>query len=520
MKADLKPLEFSAVCRIIESHASSPYGADAARNLSPAPSLEIARNMQESITAGRKIHEDGLFAVIPNLPDIRAALRQASSPGASLSSQALFNIQTVMRAAVKLYEKIAGYAAIYPGDLDTVLPPQELMDEMDALLVGSGSLREDASPELVELFSERNRLREQAEEKVKQVMAQDELKDVLDNVYKVEWDSERAVIIVRSVDCQKVKGVRRGSRMGGRDAIVEPIQVVPTNNQLENVNGKITSEQQRLLRHITLRVNDYNEKLNTMIGVITWVDLAMAAGKLSQNWGAHAPHLVDDAVVELKQAYHPLLLSEYSEGRGPTPVPLSIRLDNENNILLVTGPNTGGKTVALKTLGLLVAMSWCGLHIPAEEECTIGNYARVIVDVGDHQSLFHHLSTFAGHVEVLKRILDEADKDTLVLLDELGTGTDPEEGAALAMAVLDELLSRNAQGIVNTHLSPLKDYAEDKSGLRNASMQFDEHTLSPTYQLLIGQPGVSLGLTIAEKNGLASDLVAQAREHLERIKQA
>jgi DNA mismatch repair protein MutS2 len=259
------------------------------------------------------------------------------------------------------------------------------------------------------------------------------------------------------------------------------------------------------------------DALERMLGALTWVDLAFAAGQLSHHMNAHAPRLVEEPRVRLEEAYHPLLLVRFADGSGPQPVPLSVTLDGADPLLLITGPNTGGKTVALKTLGLLTVMAWCGLHIPAERDCEIGRYARVMVDVGDSQSLFHHLSTFAGHVEVLKRILEEADGETLVLLDELGTGTDPEEGAALAMAVLDELLERRVQGIVNTHLPPLKDYAAGRGGIRNAAMQFDHEHLAPTYRLVIGEPGVSLGLTIARRNGLPEALVERARAHLAAI---
>jgi DNA mismatch repair protein MutS2 len=183
----------------------------------------------------------------------------------------------------------------------------------------------------------------------------------------------------------------------------------------------------------------------------------------------------------------------------------------------VTGPNTGGKTVVLKTVGLLVAMAQCGLHIPSEGRCVVGRYTRLMVDVGDRQSLYHHLSTFAGHVETLKRILDEADSGALVLLDELGTGTDPEEGAALAMAVLDELLERGAHGVVTTHLTPLKQYATDHDRILNAAMAFDHERLSPTYELCLGESGASLGLTIAGRGGLPDSVVARARHHLRRL---
>ncbi|MBS0002809.1 MAG: DNA mismatch repair protein MutS, partial [Thioalkalivibrio sp.] len=271
---------------------------------------------------------------------------------------------------------------------------------------------------------------------------------------------------------------------------------------------------------LTDRVREHGEELQRMLGVLTWIDLAFAAGRMSQQMNAHAPALLDETRMHLVDGYHPLLLLQYAEGNGPRPVPLSLELAPGRPLLLITGPNTGGKTVALKTVGLLVTMAWCGLHIPAEGDCSVGAFDRVMVDVGDHQSLLHHLSTFAGHVEVLKRVLEHAGGESLILLDELGTGTDPDEGAALAMAVLDELRSRGVFGIVNTHLAPLKDYAGRHPGILNASMQFDSERLVPTYRLLPGEPGISFGLTIAEKNGLPAALVARAREHLAELPSA
>jgi len=517
MQADLKALEFDAIRRLLEKLTATPYGADAARALEPAPSLDIARNMQQAVTVARQLVDAGQAPSIGQLPDVRAALRQAASPGAALSSQALYNLQVVMNAGSRLADALAGQPGLYPGDLAELRPPQPIVDILARTLVGAGTLRDDASEALVGYFGERRALREQVEDVVRKRMAKADIKDQFEDANRVDWYNERAVITLRGTEADKVKGVRRGSAMGGRDVIIEPMEAVPHNNQLETVNGKITGEQQRLLREITGVIREHVESLQQLLAAITWVDLALASGELSRAMHGHAPTLSEAAGVELNQAYHPLLLLQFADGRGPQPVPLSIRLGGEDTILLITGPNTGGKTVALKTLGLLTVMAYCGLHIPAEQDCVIGNYRKVIVDVGDHQSLFHHLSTFAGHVEVLKRILDEADGDTLVLLDELGTGTDPEEGAALAMAVLDELLERRVQGIVNTHLSPLKDYADRHANIVNASMQFDHERLVPTYQLQIGVPGVSLGLTIAEKNGLPRDLIGRAREHLAEI---
>jgi DNA mismatch repair protein MutS2 len=196
--------------------------------------------------------------------------------------------------------------------------------------------------------------------------------------------------------------------------------------------------------------------------------------------------------------------------------PLDLRLDAAQPLLLITGPNMGGKTVALKTAGLLTLMALAGLHIPAAPGSQVGWFTRVAVDIGDHQSLHHHLSTFAGHVEVLKGVLANADHATLVLLDELGTGTDPDEGAALAMAVLDQLAERGVRGVITTHLPRLKAFASAHPRLANASMRFDEQTLAPTYELVVGQAGRSLGLTIAERRGLPAETVSRARAYLAR----
>ena len=517
MQVDLKALEFPAVQRLLERLTVTPYGADAARGLEPAPNLEAARALQRAVTVARQRLDAGTLPRLGQLPDVRAALRQAGNPGAALPVQALHNLQIIMRHARELADQLYDTPEIYPAGLGKLYPPEALEQRLMACLNPGGSLREDASPALVEAFEQRGRLRDEVEAVVRKRRSASDVPQKGENAPKVQWHQERAVIVLRDEAASAVKGVRRGTAMGGRDQIVEPIEAVPLNNQLDTVNNQINTEQQRLLRELTAAVREHGEALDLMLTALTWIDLAAAAAQLSAQMNAHAPLLLDAASVELKEAYHPLLLLQFAEGNGPQPVPLSIRLDREQPLLLITGPNTGGKTVALKTLGMLITMAWCGLHIPAEQDCRIGRFTQVMVDVGDSQSLLHHLSTFAGHVEVLKRILDNAGPETLVLLDELGTGTDPDEGAALAMAMLDELRSRGTRGIVNTHLAPLKDYAAQHAGILNASMQFDAETLSPTYRLLLGEPGVSFGLTIAEKSGLPAELVARAREHFAEL---
>jgi len=548
MEADLKPLEFVAIQRMLERLTATPYGADAARALTPAPTRPVAQSLQLAVTIARQRLEAGTLPTLSQLPDLRPALRQAANPGAALSSQALSNLQILLQEGAVLARALADTPAIYPDDLQHLQPPAALLAALHATLYPGGSLREDASPALAEAFAERARLRAEAEQLLRQCLRrldQDAAAQGLrkpasvrppaggagasiaatspggaalpSSLYAVRWYQERAVLFLPPVVADQVKGVRRGSTNNGRESIIEPIEVVAVNNHLDTVLERINREQKRWLRELTDAVRAERAALERLLSAVTWVDLASAAGRLSAQMNAHAPTLSEHPEVLLAEAYHPLLLLQFAEGRGPQPVPLDLVLDAEHRLLLLTGPNTGGKTVALKTLGLLVTMAWCGLHIPAEGHCRIGDFDRVMVDVGDGQSLLNHLSTFASHVEVLKRVLDQGTGSSLILLDELGTGTDPGEGAALAMAVLDELRVRGVYGMVNSHLPPLKDYATQHSGIQNASMQFDTERLAPTYRLVLGAPGVSFGLTIAERNGLPTPLVRRAREHLRSL---
>ncbi|QKT02746.1 DNA mismatch repair protein MutS [Ectothiorhodospiraceae bacterium 2226] len=516
MNSDLKALEFEGIRRLLEKLTATPYGADAARALEPAPALADALRMQASVSAAREVLEAGAVPALGELPDMRAALRQAAREGAALNVHALHNLRLVMQAVEGLRDTVERWPALYPGPAAALNAPAPVAERLAQTLAAGAALRPEASETLAELHGEQARLCAEAGQIVERRMQAADVADAVKEP-KVQWHNQRAVFALHNSAADRVKGVRRGTAMGGRDVLMEPMEAVAVNNRLETVNGQIGAEQQRLLREITGVVRAHLDALHQQIAALTWIDLALAAGQLSQHLNAHAPQLADEPLVALEQAYHPLLLLQYADGSGPQPVPLSVRLDDQNRVLVITGPNTGGKTVVIKTLGLLTVMAHCGLHIPAEGDCVIGNYRRVMVDVGDHQSLFHHLSTFAGHVEVLKRILAEADERTLVLLDELGTGTDPEEGAALAMSVMDELVERRVQGIVNTHLSPLKTYAAQRDHVRNASMLFDHEQLRPTYQLRIGEPGKSLGLLIAEKSGLPPELVQRARDHLARF---
>ncbi|MFZ5660459.1 MAG: endonuclease MutS2 [Pseudomonadota bacterium] len=517
MQADLKSLEFDGIRRLLEKLCATPFGAEAARNIEPAPNLAIARQMQAAVTAARQGLDAGDGPHMPELPDVRAALRQASSPGAALPGTALLNLRQVITAGQALRPFVEKRPALYPGAVEHLSGADGLLARFEAAILPSGRVREDASPALVALHNELKQLRSDVQAQLKSRMRQPDIAGGIPDSDKIHWHGQRAVLALPGELADKLKGVRRGMGPGGRDYLVEPMEVLALNNRLETVGGKLDAENQIVLRELTDQIRAQLPALNQLMDALTWLDLALAAGQLSLHLNATPPELVDAPIVELQGAYHPQLLLAFANRHGPMPRPLDIRIDDARPVLVITGPNTGGKTVVLKTVGLLTAMAHSGLHLPTEGASRIGNFSRIIVDVGDHQSIAHHLSTFAGHVEVLKRLLAESDERTLVLLDELGTGTDPEEGAALAMAVLDELAARGVHGIVTTHLSPLKTFAAQHPRLENASMRFDYERLEPTYQLEVGTPGRSLGLIVARQRGLAATLVERAHQYLTQI---
>jgi len=514
MRADIEAVEFGAVCRLIERLTATPYGADAAHGLAPAPDQETALKMQRSVTAARMAIEQGTSG-LGRLPDIRAALRQAAQTGSALPGTALAHIAQLLHLNKDVQALVARYGNLYPGPAEDLMPPPALQAALVDAVLPTGRIRDAASPKLTALAARLTEQQQAIQAVLKKRLIELQIKEPhTDNVVT---SGARLLLSLSAEHAAKVKGVRRGPGANGRQQLVEPLEAVALNNRLEASFGERDAEELIVRRGLTTHVRDATASLDILVGVLAWIDLAFAGGHLSVHMNASPPRFDMAPVLHLEGAYHPAMLLAFADKRGPQPVPLSITLDAHHPMLLITGPNTGGKTVVLKTVGLLVTMAYCGLHLPVEGESVIGNFSRLIVDIGDRQSLLHQLSTFAGHVEVLKRLLSEADADTLVLMDELGTGTDPEEGAALAMAVLDELAGRRVRGIITTHLSPLKAYAAGHSHLTNATMRFDSERLVPTYQLEVGKSGSSHGLTIAERRGLPQTLLQAARMHLARI---
>ena len=293
------------------------------------------------------------------------------------------------------------------------------------------------------------------------------------------------------------------SSASGQTLYVEPLSVIPLNNDLRNLKQRETEEIDAILRNLATEIGYKYSELEVMHQTLTLLDFIFAKGELSRAWNCVEPIMEAGASLEIIDGRHPLLQVE--------PVPISISLGKRFRSIILTGPNTGGKTVSLKTIGLFILMAYCGLHLPAQKDTTIGMFDDVLVDIGDEQSISQNLSTFSSHLTNIVSILSQATRTTLVMIDELGAGTDPQEGAALAYAITEHLHAHQVPCLITTHIGELKAFAYKNENAVNASMGFDADSLQPTYKIFIGTPGSSHAFHIAEKLGLPQDLIDRAQ---------
>ena len=372
-----------------------------------------------------------------------------------------------------------------------------------------GRIRDEASARLATVRERIREARARIEKKVAGLVARKEVRGCLQEGAP-RFRSGRLVLAVKAERRGEVRGMLHGFSQSGHTCFVEPEEVVPDGNELEDLLAQESREVTKILWDTTVKVLEGEEEIRAALGAIARADVAQASALAAREPGLSLPRLSDSGVLRFTRARHPVLLLLSGLERV---VPVDLRLGDDFFLLVITGPNTGGKTVTLKTLGLLLLMAQSGLPVSAED-AEFGMMSETFVDIGDEQSLEQSLSTFSSHVGRIARFLARVDERTLVLLDELGSGTDPAEGAALGTAILDFLHERRVPTLVTTHLGSLKTYAFTHPGASNACVEFDVSTLSPTFRLLIGQPGASNALTIAERLGVPREVVTRAGEVL------
>lgn len=506
----LKVLEWPQVVELLAQQATNAMGRDRCRDLTIHTKLdEVSAELRLTSECKDLLRVAGSMP-IGGILDIRAAVKRADQ-GSTLSGEELLAIASTLRAGKQLKEFLVERQDTFPALFELAEPIATLGDLAQAIVSSfdaTGEVADSASSELARL---RQRIRE-AQTKVRQTLQRiisnhgNALQDPI-----VTMRGDRFVLPVRADAHGAVPGIVHDQSASGATLYVEPMQVVELNNQLRQAQLAEEAEIERILSALTDKVRAHIDPLTWNCQALADIDFTHAKARLSQILDASAPRLSRDGKTRLIKARHPLLANTL----GKDVVPTDIAVGDQHNVLLITGPNTGGKTVSLKTLGLVTLMVQAGLHAPVEPGSEVGLVHQIFADIGDEQSLAQSLSTFSGHMTNIIRILAHADHRTLVLLDELGAGTDPNEGAALARAIIEEFLKRGTKLVATTHYGELKMLHYQLPGIMNAAVEFDLETLSPTYRLIMGVSGQSNAVAIAERLGLDNGLIGRARELLE-----
>ena len=504
-RESFKILEYEKITALLAQHASSALGREKALNLCPSSEYdEVSQWLSET---GEALRVSSLAAPpFGGIRDIRQILKKAGK-GAVLELEELQNVMSSMYAMRTL--------KYFFRDLEIEAPALkewargieilgQLERNLNNVIDEHGNMREDASVEL-------RRIRREL--KASQVRIKDKINNILhDGAYQkmfqdaiVTVRDERYVIPIKAEYRAHFPGLIHDQSASGSTLFIEPMAVVELNNDVKQLTLAEEQEIQRILRQLSGEINRERETLAANSEILGDLDFVFAKARLAGKMKAQCPLLNEEGRTVLKSARHPLIAPDKV-------VPTNITIGTDYRMLLITGPNTGGKTVTMKTLGLMVLMAQSGLYLPVEQGSEIAVYQNIYADIGDEQSIEQSLSTFSAHMTHIVRILDKVDQDDLLLLDELGAGTDPEEGAALAMSILEKLLEIKATTVATTHYSELKSFAYTREGIENACVEFDVETLRPTYRLLIGIPGASNAFAISRRLGLAESLIIRAQQ--------
>ena len=422
-------------------------------------------------------------------------------PGQCLS---LIKLLRLCRNLCRERDKKSAYPHLHAW-LERLDPLKEFLDELARCVDDEGNIRENATPELRQAIRNTETAKNKLEDRLQRLFKTERIREALQDSYITERE-ERMVIPVRVEFKSRVDGIVHDSSGTGQTLFIEPTSIVPLNNQLKIARLQVAQEKIKILQSLALQIRQSQEQLERNLETLISLDLIFAKARLGKTMSAvHCP-INRDSIMELKEARNPELVLD-----GETVVPNTIEWNASVRVVIISGPNTGGKTVTLKTLGLLALMARAGLYLPVKKSSMIPFFPKVYSDIGDDQNIQLKLSTFSGHLKKIIHILDHVDAGSLVLLDELGIATDPEEGAALAEAILLDLKSKNVMTLVSTHYFTLKILAQTHAGFLNACTEFDLDTLSPTYRLIFGAPGQSAAINTAERLGLQQSIIDQAR---------
>ncbi|HEX4743916.1 MAG TPA: endonuclease MutS2 [Candidatus Limnocylindria bacterium] len=505
----LATLEFTTVREMLAERTGFAPGHELALTLEPATQLADAERLQDETAAARQLLRDVPSAGIGGAKDIRDALRRASL-GGILDPDQLVAVAETTRAAEHLWADVRGRPAL-AARTRFARPPANVAAAIEHAISANAEVLDRASPALASARSALRSAQSRLQQRLDSLLRSPELVRVLQDPI-VTQRGGRYVVPVKAEHRGAVKGIVHDQSASGATVFIEPLEILEANNQVREAELAERQAVQAVLDGLSRQVERTGEDLRTTLDALAALDVIIAKAVLADALQAERPALNDQGVIDLIGARHPLLVA-----RGGEVVAIDVRLGSDFRALIITGPNTGGKTVTLKTLGLLVLMAQAGLQVPAERGTNVPVVPRVFADIGDEQSIAQSLSTFSSHLRNVVATLAGAQRGDLALLDEIGAGTDPDEGAALAMAVLETLLERGVLVAATTHYPELKAFALNTPGVANASVEFDAETLRPTYRVHVGLPGASNAFAIASRLGLERDVLARAETHLSEL---
>ncbi|MBQ8960857.1 MAG: endonuclease MutS2 [Ruminococcus sp.] len=504
----LKTLELDKILEMLSELASNEETRRMA--LAIRPVTDLAQVRLECRKTDQALDLSVQFGTPPfySFKDISTAAKRAKS-GAVISLRDLLDVAAMLRQIKALYDWY-GTCENVETDLSylfsRLMPNDWLLEKLERSIISDTEISDAASPELAAIRRKINRaemqLRETLDKMVKNKTTQQYLQES-----NVTIRDGRFVLPVKSEYRTQVSGLIHDTSATGQTIFIEPMAIVEANNDIRILEGKEQEEIERIIRELCQDCGDYADVLCENYKICAELNLYFAKSELAAKLRCSLPEITDDGVMSLKKARHPLL--DRSKA-----VPIDLDLGSSYHALIITGPNTGGKTVALKTAGLLAAMTMCGLLIPVSDGSRISVFEHILVDIGDSQSIEQNLSTFSAHTNKVIEIIETANENSLVLLDELGSGTDPVEGAALAVSVIRRLMMSGAKLMVTTHYQELKVFAIDDPDVENASCEFDIETLRPTYRLIVGSPGRSNAFAISESLGMPSDIIEEAKSRV------
>src|SRR6187200_1456959 len=507
-------LEFDKVKILLAEHCRSEYAIEKANLLRIHTQIKFIETELRQAYEYKQLLQNSIY--FPNDPifNLSKELKLLSIPGAILAGDEMIEIRKLAELMKNIFRWFDAERRNVYNSLVKIIEgtyyEKVIIEMIDDVIDESGQVKDNASDELrsirMNLYRKRNELRKAFDRIISKLNKKGYLADIEESFL-----NGRRVVAVYAEQKRTVKGILHGESESRRTTFIEPEETIELNNDIYSLESDEKREVYRFLRELTAKLSVYTSLLSTYHSISGEYDFIRAKAKLALDMNGEFPLVEDKAIVHLEKAFHPLLYLYNKKTNKPT-ISVSLTLDEENRILVISGPNAGGKTVTLKTVGLLQMLIQSGLLVPVQPSSKFGVFKQLLIHIGDTQSLEFELSTYSSHLKNMKHFMENANGKTLFFIDELGSGSDPNLGGAFAEVILEELAHKHAMGIVTTHYLNLKVMANKTPGIINGAMAFDEQSLMPMYKLILGKPGSSYTFAIAQRIGLDKKLVDRARQ--------